>query len=134
MNKLDMQFHHIGLAVESIEDSLSYYVSIFGEDNVSEKYTVHSQGVNVCFIKNSDNSFIELVEPLTQNSSIHKFLKKGISYYHMAYETVDIEVTVQKLVDLNFKNLSYFRSEAFAGRRCIFLFSPDGQLIELIEK
>jgi hypothetical protein len=35
---------------------------------------------------------------------------------------------------MNYKTLDIFDSEAFEGKRCVFLFSPEAHLIELIEE
>jgi hypothetical protein len=136
-NNLDLnelEFHHIGLLVESIENSIPHYSMLFGKENISDIIMVSSQKVKVCFVKNAKNSFIELVEPLGEGSKVYKLLKKGISYYHIAYKVVNIASYVTKLEGLNYKALEYFYSEAFNNKKCIFLFSPDGHLIELIEK
>jgi methylmalonyl-CoA/ethylmalonyl-CoA epimerase len=131
---MDLKFHHTGVAVSSIEETLPNYITLFGKEKVSEKYHVSSQGVNVCFIEVSPDVYIELIEPATEESSINRMTKKGISYYHVAYLTHNIEKTVSELVSLNYKEYEYFKSEAFKNKRCIFLHSPDAHLIELIEK
>ena len=129
-----LAFHHVGLLVESIDEALIHYTALFGSKNMSAIFTIESQKVKVCFVKNAENSFIELVQPLNEESIVYKLLKKKISYYHLAYTVKDIEATVLFLEELNYKPLEYFKSEAFNDRRCIFLFSPDTSLIELIEE
>ncbi len=54
MNQLT--FHHTGLLVNNIEESLAHYSKVFGSDNISKIHTIHSQGVKVCFIKNGIES------------------------------------------------------------------------------
>ncbi|MBU2019055.1 MAG: VOC family protein [Bacteroidetes bacterium] len=130
---LNLQFHHTGLAVDSIEDSLDYYRKLFGSEKISKTYSISSQHVSVCFVEVGPNVFLELIEAKGDDSSIHRMRKKGVSYYHVAYLTKTIEETVSKLVELNFKPMEYFNSEAFDNKRCIFLFSPEAELIELIE-
>lgn len=129
-----LAFHHVGLLVESIDEALIHYTALFGSKNMSAIFTIESQKVKVCFVKNAENSFIELVQPLNEESIVYKLLKKKITYYHLAYTVKDIEATVLFLEELNYKPLEYFKSEAFNDRRCIFLFSPDTSLIELIEE
>ena len=129
-----LAFHHVGLLVESIDEALIHYTALFGSKNMSAIFTIESQKVKVCFVKNAENSFIELVQPLNEESIVYKLLKKKITYYHLAYTVKDIEATVLFLEELNYKPLEYFKSEAFNNRRCIFLFSPDTSLIELIEE
>jgi len=128
-----LSFHHIGLLVPSIEDALEYYGVLFGRDNISKSIFVSSQSVNVCFIKIGEQSYIELISPVGAESVVVKLLKKGVRYYHIGYRVKNIEKVVKELEYLDFKSLEYFQSEAFSNRRCIFLFSPDTSLIELIE-
>lgn len=134
-NGLDLlTFHHVGLLVENMEESISHYSAVFGKQNISKVIEVNSQHVNVCFVNISNNNFIELVNPLGENSIVSKLLKKKIGYYHMAYKVEDIKFAVKKLEDLNYKAMDFFHSEAFENKLCVFLFSPEGHLIELIEK
>jgi methylmalonyl-CoA/ethylmalonyl-CoA epimerase len=132
--ELNLNFHHVGIAVNRIDEAVDSYVALFGAASISPVYTVVSQQVKVCFVNIGNGSFIELVEPTSEESGIHRLRKKGYTYYHIAYLTDDIETTVNKLVQLNYKAMDFFNSEAFDGKRCVFLFSPEAHLIELIEK
>lgn len=133
-NSLDgLEFHHVGLVVESIENSLIHYSVLFGSENISKIFRIDSQNVNVCFVKVGQSSFIELVEPIGEDSQVFKLLKKRVTYYHVAYKVNQITEAVSRLEALDYKAMSYFNSEAFDGKRCIFLFSPEAHLIELIE-
>jgi methylmalonyl-CoA/ethylmalonyl-CoA epimerase len=129
-----LSFHHVGLLVESIENSVEQYSDLFGKANVSGIINIKSQKVKVCFVKISDTGFIELVEPIDQGSVVYELLKKRVSYYHIGYKVADISSAVNKLEQLNYRALEFFNSEAFGGKRCVFLFTPDAYLIELIEQ
>jgi len=129
-----LEFHHVGLLVDSLEASVHHYAALFGKENISDVTQIHSQRVNVCFVKIAPERFIEIVEPIGEGSPVYKLLKKRISYYHIGYKVDDIAGTVTKLEGLNYKPMTYFNSEAFGGKKCIFLFSPEAHLIELIEK
>ena len=128
-----LKFHHIGLLVENLEFSMRQYSNLFGEQNISKVHEIHSQKVNVCFVKVGDDSYIELVEPLGKDSIVYKLLKKRISYYHIGYKVSNISTTIKKLEALNHKVMGEFNSEAFGGGKCVFLFTPETHLIELIE-
>lgn len=129
-----LKFHHVGLAVGNMEVSKAHYEELFGKESTSDVFCINSQKVNVCFVKIAENAYIELVEPIGEDSQVATFLKKRITYYHIAYKVEDIVKCVTSLEKLNYKPLEYFRSEAFSGKRCIFLFSPEAHLIELIEE
>jgi methylmalonyl-CoA/ethylmalonyl-CoA epimerase len=128
-----LNFHHVGLLVENLGFSIHHYSELFGERNISKIYKINSQKVNVCFVKVGDDTFIELVEPIGEDSVVSKLLKKRISYYHVGYKVSNILAEVKKLEKLNYKAMDFFNSEAFDGKRCVFLFNPDAHLIELIE-
>ncbi|MBD0780017.1 VOC family protein [Maribacter sp. ANRC-HE7] len=129
-----LDFHHVGVLVTDIVSSLEHFSVVFGKESISEIYEVSTQKVKVCFVKNGENSFLELVQPLGDDSVVSKLLKKRITYYHVAYKVIDIRHSIHQLEELNYKSLDVFNSEAFEGKLCAFLFTPDGHLIELIEK
>ncbi|HRH58747.1 MAG TPA: VOC family protein [Chitinophagales bacterium] len=128
-----LTFHHVGLLVDNIEDSINHYITLFGEENVSKVFRIESQQVKVCFVKVGVESYIELVEPMHESSVVYKLLKKRVSYYHIGYKVQDIIASINRLEALNYKPMDLFYSEAFDGKRCIFLFTPEAHLIELIE-
>ncbi len=129
-----LTFHHTAIVVESIEDSLLYYAPLFGSENISKPVMVDSQKVKVCLIKIAASQYIELVEPIGEESKVYNLLKKRISYYHLAYTVKDIYAMVKRLEELNFKAIEFFESSAFGGKTCVFLYTPDAHLIELIEE
>lgn len=129
-----LTFHHTGLLVKNIEESLAHYSKVFCLDNISKIYSIHSQGVRVCFIKIGEGSHLELVEPIGEDSMVFKMLKKRLSYYHIGYKVKNINTAVKELEELNYKAFKVFSSEAFEGKLCVFLYTPDAHLIELIEE
>lgn len=130
----NLQFHHVGLLVEDIEESARQYGSVFGSGQVGEPIIVSSQQVKVCFIKNGVNSFLELVQPTGEDSVVSKLLKKRVSYYHVAYTVKNIPEAIASFEKLGYRAMEVFSSEAFGGRSCVFLFSPEAHLVELIEE
>ena len=131
--KSELNFHHVGLLVDDMEVAVQNYTNIFGEESASEITRVASQHVDVCFIKVGISSYIELVRPYSDESKVFNMLKKRVTYYHIGYKVEDIVQAVAELEVQDFKVMEYFSSEAFEGKRCIFLFSPDAHLFELIE-
>ena len=81
----------------------------------------------------SDSGYIELVEPSGQESVVSGLLKNKVSYYHLGYKVKDINQMIAVLEGLNYKSLGCFKSEAFGGKTCVFLYTPEAHLIELIE-
>jgi len=133
MPNIRLKYHHTALLVEKIKEAREHYQELFGSHNISPVYTVTSQKVRVCFVRNGKDSFIELVEPETDDSPVLNLLKKKFSYYHLGYKVKNIKNAVILLEKLNYKALEFYNSEAFEGKLCIFLYTPQGHLIELIE-
>ena len=88
---------HLGIAVNSIDESLAYYEKMLGL-KCEKIETVESQKVKTAFFAVGE-VHIELLEPTSPESPIAKFIEKnggrgGI--HHVAYYTDDIEGQLQQ--------------------------------------
>ena len=85
-----MKLAHIGIAVKSLEDSVSNYENIFGV-KASEVEYVAEQKVNVRKL-HLENMDVELLEGTAPDSPITKFIeKRGEGVHHCSFEVDDIE-------------------------------------------
>jgi len=92
---------HIGIAVRSLSEQLPYYESVLGLKcyNVEE---VVDQKVKTAFFKVGQTK-IELLEPVSEESPIAKFIeKKGEGIHHIAFAVPDV---AQALVEAEAKNI-----------------------------
>lgn len=130
-----MEVHHIGCLVENIESAIDNYNLQFDERlEQSEIYNISSQKVKVCFLSLHGQLNIEFVEPYEENKSLQKMLKKGVNFYHIGYIVSAFDKKLNDLQEKGFRALGQpFHSEAFANKRCIFLYNDQLHLIELIE-
>ncbi|SDL63464.1 methylmalonyl-CoA epimerase [Sediminibacillus halophilus] len=81
---------HIGIAVRAINESLPFYQDVLGL-TVEKVEKVDSEQIKVAFLKIGETR-LELLEPLNEKSSIHRFLdKKGEGVHHLAFEVDDLE-------------------------------------------
>ncbi|WP_084268783.1 methylmalonyl-CoA epimerase [Oceanobacillus damuensis] len=88
---------HIGIAVENIDNSLSFYTDALGLE-LEAVEQVETEGVKVAFI-NLGESRLELLEPLNDTSPIRRFLdKKGEGIHHIALEVDDIKTRLEQLI------------------------------------
>lgn len=88
MNRIP-KIDHLGIAVECVERSRKLYEDIFGLTFIETK-VIPEQGVKVGVLK-AQNLTIELLEPLTDTSSVGKFLKhRGPGIHHIAFEVHDL--------------------------------------------
>ncbi|WP_079530214.1 methylmalonyl-CoA epimerase [Halobacillus hunanensis] len=86
---------HIGIAVENIEQSLAFYQHTLGLE-VEAVEEVTSEQVRVAFLPIGETR-IELLEPLSDESPIRKFIsKKGEGIHHIALEVNDISKRLQQ--------------------------------------
>ncbi|MHA2364863.1 MAG: methylmalonyl-CoA epimerase [Candidatus Hodarchaeales archaeon] len=103
---------HIGIAVKKIEDHMSYYQDVLGLEFLGIK-TVDSQKVKIAIFKIGLETAIELLEPLSPDSTIEKFLEKhGEGFHHICYGINDIEETLQFVKN---KNLQLIHEKPFIG-------------------
>lgn len=131
-----MRLHHLGYAVPNISYVLNRLLlegclvaSPCIEDPILD--------VSVQFITLADSDLlVELVEPLSDRSPIHTFLRKRDGFYHVCFEVQDL----QSQLDLEKEKHSKIVvkptiAEAFqndAGR-VAFVFRRSGMLIEFLE-
>ncbi len=133
MHKTQLTPHHIGCLTDNIKKSISTYEKM-GFSAKSEIYFVSSQNVKVCFIEIRNLFYLELIEFSKENHSLNKIFKTGNPYYHIGYQVGNIQSAISELQAQGFYLVNQFSSEAFQGNLCAFLYSPEMQLIELIEK
>src|ERR1041384_7739914 len=94
-----MKIDHIGIATRSIEEGLAVWRDALGLE-VDSTEEVTEQGVKVCMLAVGD-THVELLEPLSAETAVGKFLaKRGPGIHHIAIEVRDINAW---LVQLNIK-------------------------------
>lgn len=125
---------HIGIAVQSLEKTIPFYTEMLGLtlEGVEE---VESEQVKVAFLKIGE-TMIELLEPLSEASAIHKYLEKnGEGIHHIALEVDNIE---ERLANLKNNGIRLINEEPKLGAnnsKIAFLHpkSSYGVLYELCE-
>ena len=129
-----MVFHHVGIAVHSIEETAKWYVDM--GYSLTETIEDPVQNVRLAFLKRDDSPLLELVQPVDKSSPVSNILKKvGVSAYHFCYETDNIQKTIEDLENQDFKVLvEPVEAIAFNHRKISFLYHIDIGLIELLEK
>jgi methylmalonyl-CoA mutase, C-terminal domain len=94
-NSFVSQIDHIGIAVNSIEESLLFYNLLGLKCQGTEE--VPDQQVRVAFLPMGDSE-VELLEPTSPESSIAKFLAaRGEGIHHIAYRVPDINSALVRL-------------------------------------
>lgn len=131
-----VRFDHVGYAVASIEEYLDeFFVPLFAPLAVSEIVEDPVQRVRIAFATLEGGERIELIEPLDESSPVSKYLgdRRG-GLYHLCYVTDSLEETIE---EFRAKRCMLFSgptpAAAFGGRRIAFLFTPQRDIVELVE-
>jgi methylmalonyl-CoA/ethylmalonyl-CoA epimerase len=129
------KIEHLGIAVDSIEESLSVYQTLLGAECYKEEQVV-SEGVKTAFIRVGESK-IELLEATSKDSPIAKFLEKGRQgFHHVAFEVDDIDFEIQRLKNEGFQLIHTSAKDGADNKRIAFLHpkSTGGLLVELCQE
>ena len=125
---------HIAIVVHNIEEALQVYEGALGLE-LAEVKEAPEQAVRIAFLPVGESE-IELVEPLTTDSGVARFLeKRGEGLHHICLEVEDIEAALRDLAAKGVRLIDEQPRQGAHGR-VAFLHpkSTHGVLIELIEK
>lgn len=126
---------HIAVVVRDLEKALSFYQGALGLD-VIERREVPEEQVEVASLSLGDAS-IELVQPLSTDSGVARFLeKRGEGLHHVCLNVDDIVAAMQELRDAGTDLITEEPRVAADGRRYAFIHpkSAHGVLLELYEE
>ncbi|MEI6405005.1 MAG: methylmalonyl-CoA epimerase [Actinomycetes bacterium] len=127
-------FDHVGLAVDDLEASIATWESM--GLTMTHREINYEQGVDEAMIAVPGGTFIQLLSPLTQDTTIGHFLAKhGEGMQQMAFRVTDIEQAMTLVLKAG-KHLIYPEPRIGTnGSRINFLHPSDmgGILIELVE-
>ena len=128
-----MKFHHIGVAVNDIDDTAEMYVNA-GYVKSEEVYDP-IQNVSICWLTKEGAPIVELLAPVDETSPVCKTLEKnGVTPYHCCYVVDNIDETVKELRKQRYILTSKPEpAVAFCGSRVCFLYNKNVGLIELVE-
>jgi methylmalonyl-CoA/ethylmalonyl-CoA epimerase len=124
-----MKFHHVGVACRDIKKEIENLTKIHDVTDVGPHVFDAEQNAEVCILWTADGVAIELIS----GDPVANILKKGITYYHMCFETENIDVEITRLQSLGAHLLSEPKSAIlFDNRKVAFLMVSYG-LIELLQ-
>ena len=129
-----MKFHHIGMAVKSIDATAAMYED--GGYRMSDIIFDPIQNVNICWMTKDGAPIVELLSPVDETSPVCKTLEKnGVTPYHCCYVVENLEETVKELRQQKYILTSKpAEAVAFCGSRVCFLYNKNVGLIELVEE
>ena len=125
-----MRLHHVGYVVKDISE---YEKNLIFEEKLKEIFDP-VQNSKMAFYSNFGDSYIELIQPLNEESFTYNYpLRKGSAYHHLCYEASSI--TELDLVVME-QNLVLVRGPLpailFNNREVWFYFSRNKQIVEFV--
>jgi len=133
MNKPTLD--HIGIAVEDLDAAIDLYREKLGFE-VETVEDVPGFGVKVAFLPMAEGN-VELVQPVTGDSAMARFLeKKGPGFHHLCFRVEDIRAELARLQAAGVQLVDREPREGAHGTLVAFLHpkSTGGVLVELCEK
>jgi len=131
---------HVGVAVRDLDEAIAFYQDTFGMTLAHEE-TNDDQGVREAMMTVGDaaapHAHVQLLAPLTPESSIAKFLdRSGPGVQQVAYRVGSVEEVSAALRAKGLRLLYDAPRRGTAGSRINFVHPKDagGVLIELVEK
>jgi len=128
-----IRFHHVGVAVKSIEHSLEFLKNFGTTDGFSTIVVDDRQNVKLA-IGNWNGLTIELVEGIGEKNPIAGWLKRGVALYHLCFEVDNFDRVVNELARGDYILVSSpIHSKLFNEQRIAFFMTKLGFLIEILE-
>jgi methylmalonyl-CoA/ethylmalonyl-CoA epimerase len=90
--------HHLGVAVENLDDAVSTYERLFGAE-VEHRREVPDQGVEAAAVLVGEGR-VELLASLGDDTPVGRFLaRRGPGMHHVAYEVRDLVAALAGLTE-----------------------------------
>jgi methylmalonyl-CoA/ethylmalonyl-CoA epimerase len=126
---------HIGIAVKSLESTLPFYLDVLNLPLLGIE-EVENEKIRVAFLKAGETK-IELLEPMSAESTVAKFIeKRGEGIHHVALGVDSIEERIKELKEKGIRMIQDEPKLGAGGARVAFMHpkSASGVLYELCEK
>ncbi|HVI52263.1 MAG TPA: methylmalonyl-CoA epimerase [Candidatus Sulfotelmatobacter sp.] len=128
------KLNHVAIAVPDLDAAVATYRDVLGA-KVSAPVPQPAHGVTVVFVQ-LDNTKVELLHPLGENSPIQGFLDKNASggIHHVCYEVADILAARDKLKAAGARVLGNGEPKIGAHDKPVLFLHPkdfNGTLVEL---
>lgn len=129
------QIEHLGIAVRDLAASIPIYEKLLNT-KCYKRETVESEHVITAFFLLGTNK-IELLQPTSEDSVIHKFLEtKGEGLHHVAYSVSNIQAEITRLKNDGFRILNEKPKIGADNKLICFIHPKDssGVLTELCQE
>jgi methylmalonyl-CoA epimerase len=129
-----MKINHLGIATKSIDEALKFWAGTMKLENIHTE-VVEDQKVRVAMLPLGE-SRIELLEPMSDDSPISKFIeKRGGGIHHVAVEVDDINASLAEMREQGTRLID--EKPRLGAEGCLVAFvrpaSCNGVLLELVQ-
>jgi methylmalonyl-CoA/ethylmalonyl-CoA epimerase len=127
---------HVGIACRSLDAAIERYVSVFGLAVVSQEVNAE-QGVREAMLATSSgSSYVQLLEPLGDDTPVGKFLaRRGEGLHHVGYAVADVTAALAEIGGTGVRLIDSRPRHGSMGASIAFLHPGDlgGVLTELVQ-
>ncbi|WP_435360821.1 methylmalonyl-CoA epimerase [Haloarchaeobius sp. DFWS5] len=127
-----MHFDHAGIATEDAGEMAALYTDLFGFELVHEE---EFDGMRVVFL-DCGNGYFELLEPLSEEGTIARYLaKNGNGLHHLAVATDDIDAALETAREHDVRLIDEEPRTGAWGHDVAFMHPADthGVLLEFVQ-
>jgi methylmalonyl-CoA/ethylmalonyl-CoA epimerase len=127
---------HVGIAVPDLDEAIRFYDETFGLKEIHREVNEEQGVAEAMLAVGPTDSKIQLLAPLTPESTIAKFLdKNGQGIQQLAYRVVDVEQVSAILRERGVRLLYDAPRRGTSDSRINFVHPKDagGVLVELVE-
>jgi methylmalonyl-CoA/ethylmalonyl-CoA epimerase len=127
---------HVGIACRDLDAAIERYVSVFGLAVVSQEIN-DEQGVREAMLATeSGTSYVQLLQPLSPDSPVGKFLeKRGEGMHHVGYAVADVTAALAEIGAAGVRLIDSRPRHGSMGASIAFLHPRDlvGVLTEFVQ-
>ncbi len=123
---------HLGIAVTDLDAAAAFYRDVL---HVTSRGPEEADGARIIHLDFGESE-VELLEPLTPDSPIGRFLaKRGPGLHHVCYRVPDLDAAIAACRAKGYTLIDEVPRTGAGGHRIVFLHpkSTSGTLIELTE-
>jgi methylmalonyl-CoA epimerase len=128
----EFELDHIAIAVNDLDQGFEFYKAL-GFSSMARE-TVASEKVETGFLRLQNNANLELLEAMSEDSSVHKFIqKRGPGIHHFCLRVKDIDAVLKHLKSQGVRLINEEPKLGAHNCRVVFIHpaSTGGVLIEL---
>lgn len=123
------KIHHVGVACRDINEEIENIKKIHTVIEVSPVVSDTAQRAELCMLKTEEGISIELIS----GEQVQNIVKKKISYYHLCFETNDIDAEIKRLLELGAFLVSEPKPAILFNNKKVAFVQVSYGLIELVE-